>query len=702
MIASPLATREPLIRLLLGLGDDEVVIDGFAGGGGTSEGFEMAIGRPPDIAINHDPIALAMHKANHPETRHIVSNIRHVRYEREVPADKRVGIAWFSPDCTHHSKARGGKPFRDRTRARRIRGLAWEAVRCVKALGPRAPRIIILENVEEWRDWCPLLADGTPDWSKRGASYRRWKRELARAGEQAVGRPYVIEDRELVASNHGAPTKRKRLIVIARCDGQAPVWPAVTHGPSLTPFRTAAEYIDFSRPVPSIFLTQAQARQWAKTMGLPKSSAPRRPLAAATKRRIARGVERFVLKCPEPFIVKYHGHGEFRGQVTSEPIRTLDTSNRFGLVQPTLAPLIVNNSETRGDRVYSADEPIRTLTAEGCRTYQLVTPLLAPFITEHANASSQRNMPADEPLRTICAQVKGGHFALVTPFLAAVRHHDDSHLHSVQEPIRTIPASDGEFALVAPTLINTRNGERKGQEPRVMDIRAPYPTVTAQGSQGALVAAFLAKHNAGHEATGQVLSRPIDTVTTKDSKALVTSHLVTLRGGLADHANTAQDLRQPLPTQTAGGTHYAEVRITLVPRESLDPAHVDRAVQTCAFLVKYFGTGVARPLDQPVGTLTTKDRIGLVQVVLLRVGDAEWVLADIGMRMLTPRELFLCQGFPPEYQIDQVPMMSALGIEGMQKLTKKEQTRLVGNSVPPQLAAAIIRANLGVNAAAVA
>jgi DNA (cytosine-5)-methyltransferase 1 len=621
--ASGAHVRPPMVRLY----EDEEDLVGFAGGGGSSEAIKIALGQSPIIAINHDPIAMGMHEVNHPRTRHIISNIRHVRYEKEVPPGVRLRVGWFSPDCTHHSKARGGKPFRDPLKARRIRGLAWEAVRCAKALVDRAPRLIIIENVEEWRDWCPLLKDGTPDWTRKGENYRRWKREMAKAGPG-----YVIEERELVACDYGDPTKRKRLFIICRSDGQAIVWPEPTHGPGRAhPYRTAAECIDFSLPVPSIFLTQALAYAWAKAQGLPKASAPRRPLATATKRRIARGVFRYVINEPHPFIVKYHGAGAFRGQALDEPLRTLDTSNRFGLV---------------------------------------------------------------------------------TPFLAPVTHPRDARVHSIEEPLRTITCSErGEFALVAPTLINTRNGERDGQAPRVIDIRQPYPTVTALGSQGALVAAFLAKHHGngtGHDATGQKLSKPIDTIITRDNKSLVTSHLLKLRGGLTDHAQTAQDLRQPAPTLTAGGTHVAEVRITLVPRTTLDSRYIDRAVQTCAFLVKYFGTGVARPLSQPIGALTTKDRLGLVEVILVRVGDTEWVLADIGMRMLTPRELFLCQGFEPQYEIDKVSadlliragyklskkaLKQAL-LTGKHTLTKKAQTRLVGNSVPPNVAAAIIRANL--------
>jgi DNA (cytosine-5)-methyltransferase 1 len=588
--------RPPQVRLYA----DEIVIDGFAGGGGTSTGIEAALGRSPDIAINHDPVALAMHEVNHPDTRHVQSNIREVSYRKES-AGRPVGIGWFSPDCTHHSKARGGKPFRDRNRARRIRGLAWEAVRCAEEV---RPRILIIENVEEFKEWGPLDADGCVIARKKGSSFRRWVARLRKQG-------YAVEWRELRACDFGAPTSRKRLFVVARCDGQPIVWPKRTHGPGRRPFRTAAECIDFRLPVPSIFLTPRQARAWGKAHGV---AAPKRPLAKATKRRIARGTWRYVIDTTDPFIIRYNSeHGQdVRGQRLDRPLTTLDTSNRF---------------------------------------------------------------------------------ALVAPFLAAVRHQDDSHLPSVEEPIRTIPASDREFALVAPLLINTRNGERKGQAPRVHDIRQPFNTITAQGSQGALVAAFLAKHNAGHEATGQKLERPIDTVTTRDSKALVTSHLVKLRGGHGDHVHTDQDVRQPAPTLTAGGTHLAEIRTTLVTRDSIDAEYLDRAVETCAFLVKFFGTGVARPINQPASTLTTNDRIGLVTVILVNVGGTERVLVDIGMRMLTPRELFLCQGFPASYEIDRVTLKTALGFDAPAKLTKKAQTRLVGNSVPPVFPEAIIAAN---------
>lgn len=715
----PVTYRPPIIRLY----DDEGCLDGFSGGGGTSTGIEMVIGRSPDVAINHDKEALAMHEENHPTTRHVPSNIRKVSYRDEMRG-KRCRFAWFSPDCTFFSKARGGAPFRDRNLARRIRGLAWEVVRCAIEI---RPDIIFMENVEEYKDWCPLDAYGRPDPKKKGASFRRWVSRLRNLGG-------VVEWRELRASHFGAPTSRKRLFVVIRFDGQPIVWPEPTHGPKANPastaapyvgsgaFQTAAQCIDFSLPVPSIFLTPAQAKAWGRANGV---ASPKRPLAKATKRRIARGVHKFVLTAPQPFIVNNLTNNVPRG--VSEPLATILTGGHKLLVQPFLAGVGGRKGQSPET---SVDRPFHTITAKGDTA--LVTPLLAPFITEHANASKQRNMAADEPLRTICAQVKGGHFALVAPSL--VKFHgerrdgsDEVRGQAVDEPIKTLDTSN-RYGLVAATLINTRNGERKGQAPRVLDIQQPFTTVTAAGSQGALVAAFLAKHNGGHEATGQQLGLPIDTVTTRDSKALigahlirhfgasvggpvdapaptttadggghtgiVASHLVKLRGGVKDHQQTAQDAREPAPTLTAGGTHVAEVRTTLLRRDALDPEYLERAVQTCAFLVKYYGTGVARSVDAPAGTITTKDRLGLVTVILVRVAGNEYVLVDIGMRMLTPRELFLCQGFPVGYQIEHVNIPSPLGIAVRTKLTKKAQTRLVGNSVPPHLAAALIGANL--------
>jgi DNA (cytosine-5)-methyltransferase 1 len=455
----------------------EINVDNFAGGGGASTGIEAALGKPMDYAINHDPEAIEMHRANHPHTEHFCGSVWDVK-PREITRGNPVGLAWFSPDCTYHSKARGGKPFRERDTARRRRGLAGLVPRWISAV---RPRVIMLENVEEFGYWGPLLPDGRPDPKRRGLSFRRWHRQIENLG-------YQIDMRELRACDYGAPTTRKRLFVIARCDGQEIVFPEATHGPErgLQPYRTAAECIDWSIPCPSIFERD-------------------RPLAEATMRRIARGVMRYVVNNPTPFIVPYHA-GDARIHSIDEPMRTLDTSNRF--------------------------------------------------------------------------------------------------------------------ALVAPSLINTRNGERVGQAPRVRDIEQPFPTVTAIGSQGALVAAFLARHYGGHENDGSCVRSPMHTITTKDHHALV-------------HA----------------------------------------------FLLKYYGTEQDPRIEQPLGTVTTKDRFGLVMV-----RGERYRIADIGMRMLKPRELFRAQSFPDSYIIDPV-------VDG-KRLPQSAQVRMCGNSVPPAVAEALVRANV--------
>ncbi|MDQ3171348.1 MAG: DNA cytosine methyltransferase [Acidobacteriota bacterium] len=528
--------RQPELRIYLDEG--EACVDGFAGGGGTSTGIEWAIGRSPDIAINHNREALAMHKANHPDAEHTLTDIREVS-PSDALRGRRCAFAWFSPDCTYFSKAKGGQPFRDPEHARRIRGLIGVALKWAALPRPQRPRVIFIENVEEIEGWCPLGPDGKPDPTKYGASFQRWLGRL-----RALG--FAVEWRRLRGKDFGAPTTRQRLYIIARSDGQPIVWPVSTHGPALRPYRTAAECMDFDLPVPSIFLTPTEAKAWGQAHGLPS---PKRPLAEATLRRIARGIHRFVLETGDPFIVNVRHAG--------------------------------------GDRVY--------------------------------------------PLT---------------------------------EPLRTIPASDREVALVAPTLIKYHGGQA-----RAHDLRDPIRTLDTSNRFG-LVAAFLAKHNGGHEATGQRLERPVDTITTCDQKALVTSHLLKLRGGLTDHVVTGQDLRVPAPTLTAGGTHLAEVR---------------------AFLVKYYGNEKdGRSLLKPIDTIVTKDRFALVTVM---IAGEPYVVVDIGMRMLTPRELFTAQGFPDDYEIQTgVDVETGAAV----RFTKKAQTRLVGNSVVPHVAAAIISANLGV------
>jgi DNA (cytosine-5)-methyltransferase 1 len=528
---------------------NEFVVDNFAGGGGASLGIENGLGRSVDFAINHDAEAIAMHRANHPHTRHLCESVWDVD-PRALTRGRDVGLGWFSPDCTFHSKARGSKPFRDRNRARRVRGLAWLVVRWAKAV---RPRVIMLENVEEFADWGPLLPDGRPCPIRRGMTFRRWHRQIENLG-------YSIDMRELRACDYGAPTTRKRLFVVARCDGQEIVFPETTHGLEAKPFRTAAECIDWSIPCPSIFNRD-------------------RPLAEATMRRIARGIMRYVVYNPRPFIVPLTHHGDLR--------------------------------------VHAVDEPMPTITG-----------------------------------------AHRGEHAIVTPHIISVAHGDSGgrREYPVEAPLGTITGDGIQHALVAPTLIQTSWGERQGQAPRSLDLHKPLGTIVGGGVKHALVAAFLARHYGGHENDGSALPSPMHTITARDHHALITSHILKLKGTSRD----GQPVTEPLHTIQAGGTHYGEVR---------------------AFLMKYYRTDQDPRLERPLGTITTKDRFGLVMV-----HGEPYAIADIGMRMLTPRELYRAQSFPDAYIID--PEVNG------KPLTKTAQVRMCGNSVPPVVAEALVRANV--------
>lgn len=533
---------------------DELIIDSFAGGGGASLGIELALGRSPDVAINHDAEAIALHAANHPESKHYREDVWKVD-PLKATGGKPVGLMWLSPDCKHFSKAKGGRPV-----SKRVRGLAWVAVRWAAAV---KPRVIVLENVEEFQTWGPVLrATNKPCPDRKGKHFRAFTGKLRRLG-------YEVQWRELRACDFGAPTIRKRLFLIARCDGQPIVWPKATHGKHTgQPWRTAAECIDWSIPCPSIFTRT-------------------KPLAENTLKRIAAGMRRYVIETGKPFIVRYRGAPDGSAVSIDEPMPTV-TANSFLKRPGGAAPLA----------------------------------MVTPFLTEHAQSSNQRNFAADEPLRTQCAGVKGGHFAAVTPFL--------------------VP----------------RYGEREGQEPRALAIDAPMPTVVPTQNGASLVSAFLAKHYS--ERAGQVqaasLFNPVPTVTAVDHNALVTAHVTKLRGD-----NVGHGADEPLHTISAGGTHFAEVR---------------------AFLVAYYGNEKdGGSLFDPIRTVTSKERFGLVTV-----DGHEYAIADIGMRMLAPRELYRAQGFPDSYRID-------VEFKG-KPMTKTAQVRMCGNSVCPPVAAAIVRANL--------
>lgn len=382
---------------------DELIVDSFAGGGGASTGIELATGRPVDIAINHDPDAILMHKTNHPRTEHIQASVWDVD-PVEVCAGRPVGLLWASPDCKHFSKAKGGKPV-----DKNIRGLAWIVLRWA---GTVRPRVIILENVEEFRSWGPVRR-GRPVKSKAGQTFTKWLEQLRDLG-------YDVEWCELVAADYGAPTTRKRFFLIARCDGRPIVWPEPTNAPADSaevkaglrkPWRSAAEIIDWSLPCPSIFDTRDEVRE---KHGL----TARRPLSPNTMRRVIRGVDKFVIRSSapyvvpaaekpgergacRPYIIQYHTerHEHVRGQNVTEPLMTIDAANRYGLAAASLTAYY--GAERHGQ---DAEAPLRTITARDHAGLTLAS-LVKMKGTNLGGAAS-------EPVQTITAG--GGHHGVVT------------------------------------------------------------------------------------------------------------------------------------------------------------------------------------------------------------------------------------------------------------------------------------------------
>ncbi|MCM3746552.1 DNA cytosine methyltransferase [Paenibacillus pasadenensis] len=462
----------------------EMVIDNFAGGGGASTGIEIAIGRSVDVAINHDPDAIAMHEANHPETRHYCESVWEVD-PREVAAGRPVGLVWLSPDCKHFSKAKGGKPVE-----KSIRGLAWVAVRWAATV---KPRVIMLENVEEFKTWGPLL-DGMPDPKHKGRTFNCFVNALKRLG-------YKVDWRELRACDYGAPTIRKRLFLVARRDGRPIVWPEPTHGDPeseavksgrLQPWRTAAEIIDWSIPCPSIFER-------------------RKPLAENTLRRIARGIQRFVIDSPDPFVIKVNHHGDaFRGQEIDEPLQTVTAKNGWGVVTPYIAR--IGQTGFGSDRLqYEVIDPLTTITTKG--EHLLVSPTLIEIGYGEGPGQAPRVPGLHKPLGTVVAG--GRKHALVSAFIA--RHFGQSVGSDAAEPIGTVTAGGGgKSSLVTSHLVKLRGTCQDGQL-----VTEPMPTITAGGLHVGEVRAFLLKYY-GSADNGQQLTDPLHTVTTKDRFGLVT------------------------------------------------------------------------------------------------------------------------------------------------------------------------------------
>lgn len=646
----------------------EIIVDNFAGGGGASTGIELAIGRSVDIAINHDENAVAMHTTNHPDTLHYCESVFDVN-PRVATAGRPVGLAWFSPDCRHFSKAKGSKPVE-----KEIRGLAWIVIRWALAV---RPRVMMLENVEEFKTWGPLIEcdDGgqRPDPNRAGETFEAFcgipaghpalaecceflgiAADSTQAQQLVAGLGYAVDYRELRACDFGAPTIRKRFFMVMRCDGLPVTWPQPTHGDpktaavqggKLAPWRTAAECIDWSIPAQSIF-------------------GRKKPLAENTLKRIARGIQRFVIDSASPFIVKCNHtttkgkYDCFRGQALDEPLQAITKTHGYAIAVPHLTKF------RTGATGQPVTEPVPTVTAgtsarPGGNGHALgvVEAALAPFIARIGQTGfggDRMAYDAKNPLTTVTS--KNEHL-LVAPVIA--RQFGASIGHRADEPSATITAGGGgKSQLVSTTLIQMGYGERPGQEPRVPGLHKPLGTVVAGGGKFGLVAANLVKHFGGnYQGAGVALDEPAHTVTTTDHHGLITSHLVMLRGTCRD----GRVVDAPAPGLTAGGLHVGNVETSLAT-EGYDE---QRAAQVLAFLQQYCG----------------EDSDGLVTV-----DGVVYRIVDIGMRMLQPAELYRAQGFPDWYIIDQ-------DYRGV-KYAKDKQVARCGNAVPPPFAEALVRANL--------
>lgn len=615
----------------------EIIVDNFAGGGGASTGIELAIGRSVDIAINHDENAIAMHKTNHPDTLHYCESVFDVDPVAATGGNP-VGLAWFSPDCRHFSKAKGAKPVK-----KEIRGLAWIVLRWALA---KRPRVMMLENVEEFKTWGPLLPAEPqnpnlvgddlaafvgpvippydaqrPDPERAGETFEAFVGMLStgipadhpalaeaceflaidpgstQAQQLVEGLGYDVDYRELRACDYGAPTIRKRFFMVMRCDGCPIQWPVVTHGDPkslevqsgrLVPWRTAAECIDWNVPALSIFDRK-------------------KPLAENTLKRIARGIQRFVIESASPFIVKCNhttNKGKydcFRGQALGEPLQTITKTHGYALAVPHLTKF------RTGATGQPVTEPVPTVTAGTSKrpggnghALGIVEAALTPFLAGNGGSEYQaKPRPLDKPAHTILKQSRA---CLVAPVIA--RQFGASVGHRADEPSGTITAGGG--------------------------------------GKSQLVGAFLAKHYGGnYTGPGVSMDEPAHSVTTVDHHAVVASHLVKLRGTCRD----GQSLDVPMPTITAGGQHVGEVR---------------------TFLETYCG-------ESDDEWLVTIDGV-------------KYQIVDIGMRMLQPHELYKAQGFPDGYVIDQ-------DYRG-NRYAKDKQVARCGNAVPPPFARALVEANL--------
>jgi DNA (cytosine-5)-methyltransferase 1 len=558
----------------------DILIDCFAGGGGASVGIEMALGRQVDIAINHDPDAIKMHLRNHPDTYHYTEDIMKVSLKHKLKSDDTVRFMWASPDCTQHSRAKGGKPVE-----KGLRILPYGVRRlCVQILNitGKLPEIIIMENVAEIQEWGPLDENNKPIKERKGEEYKKFINSMKSLG-------YEFDSRELVAADYGVPTTRKRWFAIFRCDGKPIVWPEPTHNKDgsnglkkWVPVSTVLNFNDLGK---SIF-------------------GRKKPLAGKTMKRIAGGMDKFVFNDPKPFMVTVnHGGDNFRGQSIDSPMSTITQKNGVGVV----TPYIMQIGQT--------------------------------------GFSEYRNRKVEEPLSTI---VTKNEHCLITPYITQIGY-----------------------------------GERKGQSARVNSIENPLNTVVSSGNKHYITSPYIIQYHSetSSQPRGQTVKEPIQTIDTSNRYALLSAFLTKFY-----KTGTGQSLFSPLHTITTSPGHFGQVTIKAIEWEKLKEAGISEEVaQKCTwvsqFIMEYYGCGTGQSLNDPLHTIVTKDRFALITVL-----GNEYCIVDIYLRMLSPEELKLAQGFPADYIIDTYS-------DGTE-VTISERVKRIGNSVCPGLSKVLTEANV--------
>lgn len=651
----------------------KIAVDNFAGGGGASIGIELALGQPVAVAINHDPAAILMHRTNHPHTEHLQASVWDVD-PVEVCKGRPVGLAWFSPDCKHFSKAKGASLV-----DKKIRGLAWITLRWAAKV---RPDVIMLENVEEFQTWGPVRK-GKPIKKKAGQTFRKFIQQLEDLG-------YVVEYRELIAADYGAPTTRKRFVLVARCDGKPIRWPEPTHAHrdseavksgKLLPWRSAAEIIDWTIPSYSIFASKAEIKEKYGVKVV-------RPLANNTMRRVIRGVNKFTIKSGNPFIVPM-GYGERKGQAPrvndiDDPLSTVVARDKFGACQPVMVPFAVECNHGGDSHTRGIDEPLNTVTRK--YTGGVCGPVLAPLTIP--NTCNSVGSPASEPVYTVTSA--GNQLFIAANLMSIGQTGGGDRIRDIREPAPTT-VSKQEACMVAANLIqyHTEQSEKvRGQSMNdaimtvdssnryglacanlveyygngnPLDVSQPMHTVTAHDREALAIAHIQKYFDGGYKGCGDGADEPLSTITAMPRHGVCSAHVVKFKG-----QELGQHPTDTLNTITAQGNEYAQCNAVLAKAGGHDLGHWPE---------------IRALLNQHCGYHLADD-----EVILLVIFGVAYYIADITLRMLTPRELYNAMGFPPDYIID-------YDYTG-NKYPKNEQVARCGNAVCPPLAEAMVRANM--------